>query len=192
MHAKAVSTVILILCFAAIPARADSTYQVAGSMQVLANSSFPGVGETIDYSFLLDYSSQTGYTTVVGIPTITSFGPLGAFTMQTGTLNPNTAYIPFNSSSAEIDLGGFFSASFSPSPVVRGADLYSCSTQVACTEFWPDSLGGSAVGSQVSSGIGLFAPGTATDSVRLVPEPGTLCLFGFGALLFGLKKKFLN
>jgi hypothetical protein len=112
MFAKLTGFLILLLAFGAIQANADSIYEVIGTLTIPGNSSNPGVSETINYSFELDYS-QLDVNYVVGTPVITSFGPVFTFSLEHGASGAFSGYIGFFSQSstgyAEIDLLGYFS-----------------------------------------------------------------------------------
>jgi hypothetical protein len=190
MLAKLAGFLLLLLAFGAVQANADTIYEIRGTMTVPGNSSNPGVSETINFSFELDYTQLVNYApTVVGTPTITSFGPLGSFSIGGPSLQN---YVGFYSSVmvgatqfAEMDLMGLFSPIFSPVPIVSegygGAWLYSCTSKSTgpCASFY------------VGPGLNIY--GTASASVYQVstPEPGTISLFVFGALVLCLTKKAL-
>ena len=78
-------------------------YRVIGSMAVFGNQTNPGVGQSINFSFDLDYSNaQTaGYPAVVNKPIVASFGPLGEFYLRSDS---QQSYVGFSSPIAEIDL----------------------------------------------------------------------------------------
>jgi hypothetical protein len=111
-------------------------YRVIGTMEVSGNQA--GVGQSINYSFDLDYANAQqngGLPQIVGKPVVTSFGPLGEFEIQ-GTGVEIDNLVRFRSPIAEIDL--IFSAlrttppPVAPPPQVTngagGSVLYSCST----------------------------------------------------------------
>jgi hypothetical protein len=205
MKFKLAVFILASLLFSAIQARADSVYEIIGTLTIPGNSANPGVGETINYSFELDYSTDTqGFptTTLVGTPIITSFGPLGTFYSNgqngTGFSSPNSGYFGLfnnpnsNDSTVEIDLIGYFTANFTPVPQVLGSTLYSCFAPEPCSEFQPDRF---PPGSYSNGyGPGLYWDGTATGAVYPVhtPEPETLCLVALGALALCLMKKTLT
>lgn len=88
-------------------------YEVIGTLAVPGNSSHPAVGQSINYSFELDYSQlEFDFPTVVGTPVVTSFGPLGTFTL--GNVS-SQGDVGFFSSVEEIDLL-FNSLSSPPAP----------------------------------------------------------------------------
>jgi len=191
----ALSAVVAVLVCGANQAKADTVYEITGTMTVPGNSSNPGVSETINFSFELDYSQLiNGYTpSVVGTPVVTSFGPLGEFSL--GAVVPSQGYIGFFSPllvngtyPAEMDLMGRFSpvgSGASLVPIVYngygGAWLYSCTngSTGACAPFY------------TTPGRNIY--GTASASVYLVstPEPGTLCLSVLGVLALCLKRRIL-
>jgi hypothetical protein len=138
-------------------------YEVIGTLTIPGNSSNPGVGESINYSFELDYTQLVDSTpSVVGTPTITSFGPLGTFSLKTVS---SQGYVGFFSSVAEIDLL-FKSLLSPPPPVISGQSwLYSCT----------DSPTGVCAPFYIGPAKNIY--GTANASVYAVaaPEPRTLC-----------------
>jgi hypothetical protein len=73
MKFKLAVVILASLLFSAMQARGDSVYEVIGSLTVPGNSANPGVGETIKYSFEMDYyTDQNGYqvSAIVGAPVI--------------------------------------------------------------------------------------------------------------------------
>jgi hypothetical protein len=192
MLAKLVGFLLLLLAFGAVQANADSIFEITGTMTVPGNSSNPGVSETMNFSFELDYSQLiAGFNpTVVGTPVVTSFGPLGDFSLA--AVIAGQGYIAFLSplkvgpnQFAEMDLMGSFSPAYSPIPIVNegygGAWLYSCKymSPGPCAPF-------------DTGQANIY--GTANDSVYAVstPEPGTLSLCVLGALALCLMKKTLT
>jgi hypothetical protein len=132
-------------------------YEIIGTLTVPGNKSNPGVGQSINYSFELDYTQlQFDYPTVVGTPIVTSFGPLGTFSL--GNVS-SQGYVGFFSSVAEIDLL-FQSLSSPPPPVISGQSwLYNC-TDVStgpCAPFY------------IGPGMNIY--GTANASVYAVTTP---------------------
>lgn len=132
-------------------------YEVIGTLAVPGNSSHPGIGQSINYSFELDYSQlEFDFPTVVGTPVVTSFGPLGTFTL--GNVS-SQGYVGFFSPVVEIDLL-FNSLSSPPPPVISGQSwLFSCTdvSTGACAPFY------------VGPGRNIY--GTACASVYAVPNP---------------------
>jgi hypothetical protein len=189
MSLKAASFLLLFLGLGAVPANADSVYEVIGTLTVPGYS--PGVGETINYSFELDYSQPGGtgtpvYANLTGTPTVTSFGALGTAFYLAYLGSPN--YVAFFDSGVtplalEIDLNGQFEPFFgAPPPIVTISSLFACDpTQVAaCSDFTVPPL--------LACGSGrIDIPcGTATAAVYLVPtpepNPGLLMLTGVALL----------
>ncbi len=203
MLAKLAGFLLPLLAFGAVQADADSVYEISGTLTIPGNSSNPGVSETINFSFELDYTQLVrGLPTVVGTPTINSFGPLGTFLFGTpggspdgaAPSNPYQGYVGFFSPSVEIDLFGSFAPVYGPVPVPRegqgAAAIYSCFlSPTVCSEFYPSGNPAPATG-----GEGLYWYGTSDPSVYAVtvPEPGTLCLSVLGALALCLIKKFAH
>lgn len=132
-------------------------YEVIGTLAVPGNSSNPGVGQSINYSFKLDYSQlQFNFPTIVGSPIVHSFGPLGVFSL--GNVS-SQGYVGFFSPVAEIDLL-FQSLMSPPPPVISGQSwLFSC-TDVStgpCAPFY------------IGQGMNIY--GTACAAVYAVPSP---------------------
>jgi hypothetical protein len=201
MSTKLAGFLLLLLTFGSVQVNADQVYEVIGTLTIPGNRSNPGVGETINYAFELDYyTAQNGnqVSAIVGTPTITSDGPLGTFYMNTGGFGQADGYVAFFSgpqvsgfTSAEIDLGGYFTPTFAPEPIPvqgNGSDLWACFAPLPCSEFAPPGTNYPNGGSD-----GLLWGGTSSSAVYLVstPEPGTLCLLVAGALALGVLKKFV-
>jgi hypothetical protein len=130
-------------------------YEVIGTLAIPGNSSNPGVGQSINYSFRLNYTvlDPVGFPTLVGTPKITSFGPLGNFDKCNVS---SQGYVGFFSPVAEIDLF-FQSLSSPPPPAISGKSwLFSC-TDVptgVCAPFY------------IGPGMNIY--GTANAAVYLV------------------------
>jgi hypothetical protein len=188
MFTKLAGFLLLLLAFGTQQARADSVYEIRGTLTIPGNSANPGIAETINYSFELDYTKldNAGFASFVGTPSVTSFGPLGTFAIVN---NSSQGYIGFFSpvltpqnQPAQIDLLGEFSPLFNPVPVISGqAWLYSCTGESTgvCAPFF------------IGPG-NIYGPATASVYAVSTPEPGTLCLFGLGALALCLMKKTLT
>jgi hypothetical protein len=187
MRTKIGGLLLLLLTFGVAQTNADSVYEISGTMTVSGNSSNPGVQETVNFSFELDYSqlNQDLEPAIVGTPMVTSFGPLGTFSIA--SIPSTQGYVGFFSPlpvtpggyPAEIDLLGDFSPAFNPVPVISGqAWLYPCTAEPTgpCAPFF-------------IGGLNIY--GTATATVHLVsaPEPGTLGLCVLGGLALLLRKK---
>jgi hypothetical protein len=203
---KLARVLLLPLVFGASPARADSQYEIIGTLTMPGN--VPGVGETINYSFEVDYSLNSntfnGHSTftLIGTPTVTSFGPFGTFTIGGGTGNviggTPEGYVPFYNTSptgnrqysVEIDLNSQFFRTLDTSSSFD-ADIWGCYDQTLCKEFYPGNGIGGPNGPYAG---GLYWPGTATAAIYPVsaPEPGTLGLFVLGILALFLGRKLLR
>ncbi len=132
-------------------------YEVIGTLAVPGNSSNPGVGQSINYAFKLNYSQLNfGFPTLVGTPFLHSFGPLGSFSRCEVS---SQGYVGFFSPVAEIDL--LFQSLASPAPpVISGQSwLFSC-TGISTGVCAPFNLG---------PGRNIY--GTANAAVYTVPEP---------------------
>ncbi len=131
-------------------------YEVIGTLTIPGNKSNPGVGQSINYSFELDYTQlDLGFPTVVGTPVVTSYGPLGTFSLRNVS---SQGYVGFFSSVAEIDL--LFTTLSSHPPVIGGQSwLYNC-TGVPTGDCAPFYIG---------PGVNIY--GTANASVYAVTTP---------------------
>jgi hypothetical protein len=180
---KLACVLLLFLVFGASQARADSEYEIIGTLTIPGNSANPGVGETINFSVELDYAGSSPTATLVGTPVITSFGPLGTFGIA---YVPGSAYeIGFGSPDAVIELDSSF-FTIREIPYTFYSDVWGCFDPVICAEFYPiSSFNGPTVGNA------LLWPGTATAAVYQVstPEPGTLGFCVLGLLTMFLLKK---
>jgi hypothetical protein len=184
---KFASLLALLVTFGTARARADAIYEVIGTMTVPGNSANPGVGETVDYSFELDYSYSGingGYPTIIGTPEAISFGPLGPYAV--GTVSSQN-YVFFGGG-PELDLlMDFFPTSGTPTVIEPW--LFGCSTAfaqmnpAACAPFVEYIPGTNILGDVY---------GTASASVYLVstPEPATMVLCVVGLFALCLKKSF--
>jgi hypothetical protein len=202
MFAKLTAGCLLLLCaFGAQQAKADNIYEVIGSMTIPGNAANPGVGETINYSFEMDYFVDPQYgpqSNVIGTPIVTSFGALGTAFYVAGAGGQANGYVGFFSGDphnvsngfSEIDLEGIFHPTFGPSPIPSQGPgsvyLWSCIPPLPCSEFAPPGT------LDANGELWTQQLGTNTSAVYLVstPEPGTLCLFALGALMLGLIKKY--
>jgi hypothetical protein len=203
MFTKLGGFLLLLLALGASQARADSVYEIVGTLTLSGNSANPGVSETINFSFELDYATlaaASGQPTLVGTPTFNAVGPLGTFVFGSisGTgINggPESGYVPFFNVSSpsgpsaldavEIDLNSiFFFNPATPNPQFSST-MWTCLIP-ACAEFWP---GGGLPGPTGPGG--LLWPGTATVAVYdvPVPEPATLGFCVLGGLALLLRKK---
>jgi hypothetical protein len=135
-------------------------YEVIGTLSVSGNSSHPGIGQSINYSFKLDYSQlEFGFPTIVGTPIVTSFGPLGVFSL--GNVS-SQGYVGFFSPVAEIDL--LFQSLMSPGPPVVGSGqawLFNCSHDPTgvCALFY------------LGPGKNIYGPACASVYADPEPEP---------------------
>ena len=195
MLVKFAGFLLLLFAFGAVQAKADSIYEIVGTLAIPGNSANPGVSETMNYSFELDYSypsvagAPSPSVSIVGTPVITPFGPLGQFALRSsGGVVADTAngYIGFFNPNVEIDLTGNFRDPNYFHSTIFGSYVWECLLPV-CSEFWPGGLPG-------PSGTGLYWFGTATAAEYPVsiPEPGTLWLSVLGALTLCLMKKTLT
>lgn len=183
---KLACVLLLLLVFGTSQVRADSVYEIIGTLTIPGNSANPGVGETINFSVELDYAGSSPTATLVGTPVITSFGPLGTFGIA---YVPGSAYeIGFGSPDAVIELDTEFFLDKNPTDPAF-SDVWGCYDPVICAEFHPiSSFNGPTVGNA------LLWQGTATIAIYdvPVPEPGTLGLCVLGVLTLFLTKKRLH
>jgi len=184
MFAKLGGLLLLLLALGAVEARADAVYEVIGTLTIPGNSSNPGVGETINYSFELGYFPSLpdflGTPVIVGTPIVTSFGPLGTYSIG-GTSSQN--YVSFFSSlgvHSEIDLLMYpFNGNGDTAPYAFEAWLYGCIgtfglSQPFCAPFVELDANGNP--------LDIYGPATAAVYLVSTPEPGTLSMSLLGIL----------
>jgi len=172
---------LLVVLLCAVPAVAESVYQVSGDIILTGNNACSGpCVETIKFSFDLEYGSFPPYGPSVAVlpgATTQSFGPLASFVGPSST----TAFVPyslfccqyigfFNSFLDEIDLDVV--ANSSSAPQITGADLYGCGTFQALdptcvADFVPPN------GSPVGTFLGATVQATVTE-ISSVPEESTV------------------
>jgi len=148
---------LLVVLLCAVPAVAESVYQVSGDIILTGNNACSGpCVETIKFSFDLEYGSFPPYGPSVAVL------PYSLFCCQ---------YIGFfNSFLDEIDLDVV--ANSSSAPQITGADLYGCGTFQALdptcvADFVPPN------GSPVGTFLGATVQATVTQ-ISSVPEESTV------------------
>jgi hypothetical protein len=180
-----------LVCLSAIPASADSVYQVTGALTIVGNDVCNGVPcvETLAFSFDVTWVPIPGggYNPVIlPNPKVTSFGPLGSFSLPTGSIYEND-YIPItdgqrgpdNYLSDEIDiypLNAPVASSPQPLQLAGSAALYACGTAVCSADFVPLIN---------AAGEGSPSGGPLVYSETAVPEASALwyLLIGVGLIL---------
>ena len=178
----------LVLALLALPARADTVYDVTGTLTLDGNNVCNGVClETVNFSFVLnEFQDQFGfYYLSVASSSTHSIGPLDAFSevgMGSGF------WVGFDNGLDDIDLyfadpTDFGSTTpFTPSfgGIHGGIDLYSCGGFMSPLD--PTCVADFSNGGYGCCSVG---GGTASTTVREVtkgvPEPGLL-----GMLLLGM------
>jgi hypothetical protein len=179
------------VCLSAIPASADSVYQVTGALTIVGNDVCNGVPcvETLAFSFDVAWVPvpDEGYNPVIlPNPKVTSFGPLGSFFLPTGSIGVGTGdYIPITDGQRgpdnfydEIDIYALNAPiASSPQPLqLEGATLYSCGTAICSADFVSFANPGEE---------GLPSGGPLVYSETAVPEASALwyLLIGVGLIL---------
>lgn len=176
------------VCVGNAPLRADSVYDVTGTIGLMGNTVAPCAGtcsETINFSFQYGYQYEgnglyQGYA-LPGTIQVSAFGDLGSLFATTGTFgNPQLGPNPgcsggdannmefLDPAGDEIDLhacGAQALTPFAPS-FSTTSTLYGCATATCTAEFVPPSWG------IVGPRTGLFVDGTAQTSVTAIPEGG--------------------
>lgn len=122
---------LLVLLLCALPACADSVYNISGALTIIGNTgpcgALPCV-ETLAFSFDLEYEPPGPPYLPVILPgaSVTSFGPLAPF--SAGNVQPY--YLAFgNTAGDEIDIvpsTSFLRTTEGPPPPLFGPELYSC------------------------------------------------------------------
>jgi hypothetical protein len=195
--------VVFFIC--AVPAMADSVFDVNGALTIVGNNTCSGTPcvETLAFSFQFAYQLVPQFVipghnyyagTVLPGGTVTSFGPLAPFFASSGPCCIAAGYVPFaNLANDGIDILLSQSSTnqvtpfgVSPAPPVflNGALLYGCgvpgvtSVDRVCVQDF--SITGSVFG-----GIG---GGPAQITVTAAPEGSALSylLVGVGLGLFGM------
>lgn len=176
---------VLFVC--AVPAMADSIFNVTGTLTIAGNNVCGGgpCVETLGFSFDVTWDEfAPGQFNPVILPgtEVTSSGPLGSFFLGAGSIANNfIAFFdnqgPTNGDEIDIDVANAPVAS-SPQPLqLLDAYLYSCLIATCASDFASPPF---AVPS-----YGIFLPGTMQFKETAVPETGTLSylLVGLGLLL---------
>ena len=175
---------LLVLFICAVPAAADTVYQVTGSATITGNPVCNGLPctETIDFSFLVSYvfAGPDDYVAhLISVISLTSSGPLAPFNTMGASLDD---YFPFsNSAFDEIDIdgpGGDAGPAPTPYPDLRSSVLFSCgfqSVDPVCVQDFTTPLNDRP-------------HGTLDYTVSTVPEGSSrlYLLVGVGLGLFGM------
>jgi len=178
---------VLVLLICAVPAMADSVYDVSGVVTIVGNNACggPPCVETLAFSFQVDYQPLFGGQVYIAhvLPgsTINSFGPLGPFN---SLFSPEDYFAFFNSAGDEIDINGPFRDGELPTvpvPNLIDADLYGCRTNTCLVDFgFP--------GFTQLPALGIFRGGSLQYTATAVPEGSTssYLLVGVGLALLGM------
>ena len=185
---------LLFLLIFAVPAMADSIYDVTGALTIVGNDVCGGVPcvETLAFSFqvtyypVFEYGSQY-YAATLADTRITSFGPL-TFTYLAWPFAGSGTYMAFgNAAGDEIDIFPTFAAiTGGPFGLYAGAQLYSCGT-----DFAPDSVCVRDFSPYPTAPCCVLAGGPLEATVTAVtPEGSTISYLLIGFLFaFGLSCK---
>jgi hypothetical protein len=175
---------LLALLICAVPATADSVYDVSGALTIVGNNACggPPCVETLAFSFQVDYQTVlSGFSVnyfghVLPGATIASFGPTAPFTQVSFGSGNFIAFFNYFGGD-EIDIYALNpTTSLPPTFGYAGslASLYTCGTDPVCvTDF--------------GSGFGGIAAGPLTYTVTAIPEGSILSylLLGVGLGLLG-------
>src|SRR6266851_7394967 len=187
---------LLVLFVCAVPAAADTIYQVTGSGTITGNNSCNGpCTETIDFSFLVSYT--LAYPGIVSdaydvhffsVLSLASFGPLAPFNTLVA-VGGGDYFALFNATHDEIDLDGpFADGLFAPRPFpdLVNIELYGCGGGVA--EVSPICVQDFAFNPDQFYGHVSFGPIEYTVSTVATPEGSTRLhlLVGVGLGLLGM------
>lgn len=195
---KVIFPLSLMLMAVAIPAHADSVWNVTGTLSMTGNSGCSGpCMETLNFHFdfqwlpLFPTSAVYRAAVVPGTMSVDSSGPLGKFTG--GDFNPSVSYITFsNSANDQLEFNvrhnTFGDRQTDPDapPIFFSPDLYSCGTVTCVTDFVPPD---SPWFGKTPPLLGLFLPATLDYSLTRVPEPSTGLLLLCGLLLLVIVRK---
>jgi hypothetical protein len=181
MKTKLIGLLLLLATFS-FSAHADTFYNITGSLTIPGNSANPGMFETINFSVDLDYANSGRYSTLVGTPTITAFGPLGSFSVV--YVPGDNGELGFGSSMAVLELDSEFFGDRNPNGLTF-SDVWSCSSSTICSDFWPGGPPGAITGNALLWG------GTANIAVT-TPEPAAMWLCALGLLALLVRKRLVR
>lgn len=179
---------VLFVC--AVPAMADSIFNVTGTLTIAGNNVCGGgpCVETLGFSFDVTWDEfAPGQFNPVILPgtEVTSSGPLGSFALAAGSVG-NTFIQFFDNggpiSGDEIDIDALnapIAGAPEPLQLVDGY-LFGCQTATCITDFVPPDFP-----HPPGQAFGIFDIGTLQIKQTAVPETGTLSylLAGLGLLL---------
>jgi len=168
--------VLGVLSVCAIPAMADSIFNVTGTLTIAGNNVCGGgpCVETLGFSFDVTWDEfAPGQFNPVILPgtEVTSSGPLGSFALGAGSVGNTFIQFfdnggPISGDEIDIDVANAPVAS-SPQPLqLLDSYLYSCLTTTCATDFASPPF-------EVPS-YGIFLPGTIQFKETAVAETGTL------------------
>ncbi|HEY6442907.1 MAG TPA: hypothetical protein VIY66_06155 [Candidatus Acidoferrales bacterium] len=181
-----------------IPARADTIYDVSGTVSFFGNSNCPSCTETIDFSFQLDnqFSDSSGWTMSLLPGGSSSFsGPLPLQPWPPGAsgILPSVdgGYLTWGDVADNFGLTthclgqGFMLGPCTPNPT---GVVFVCGSPICVEDFCPPPWTCPAF----AGGAGIGVPSTISATVTVqggfvgVPEPGTLTLLTLGLLALGM------
>ena len=193
---KLIGGLVLAALLFALPASADTIYDVAGTATFFGNANCPACQEVINFSFHLDneFSDSSGWTMSLLPGGTSSFsGPLALESwpaMDAPELLPSVdgGYLTWNANGDSFGLTthclgqGFMLGPCTPNPT---GVVFTCYSPTCAEDFCPSNLTCPAF----AGGGGIGVPSTISATVTVpgnpsVPEPGTWALLALGLSMF--------